>query len=116
MIGVYEFQDLSLAVDLFCWTYERSMNKYVVVMNSMGVPNPLRIQYRESLNQVVGLVIRRRLSAMQALEQLELTEDTAPGLKAMLLDELQKLQVHHGSRYRLDMNSVQAWINDGRPH
>lgn len=116
MIGVYEFQDLSLAVDLFCWTYERSMNKYVVVMNSMGVPNPLRIQYRENLNQVVGLVIRRRLSAMQALEQLELTEDTAPGLKAMLLDELQKLQVHHGSRYRLDMNSVQAWINDGRPH
>lgn len=116
MIGVYEFQDMSLAADLFCWTYERSMNKYVVVMNSMGVPNPLRIQYRESLNQTVGLVVRRRLSAAQALEQLELTEDNSPGLKAMLMDELQMLQVHHGSRYRLDMNSVQAWIQDGRPH
>lgn len=29
MLGVYEFQDVSLAVDLFAWTYRRSLNRYL---------------------------------------------------------------------------------------
>jgi hypothetical protein len=36
MLGVYEKQDVSLAVDLFDWTYQRSIVKYRAVLESVG--------------------------------------------------------------------------------
>lgn len=35
MIGVYEQCDVALAVDLFAWTYRRSLDKYKAVLASM---------------------------------------------------------------------------------
>lgn len=115
MLGVYEFRDVALAVDLFAWTYRRSMKKYVVVMESMGKPDPLRLRYRESLNDAIGLVVRDRKPVQAAVEELALTESTAPGFQAMLLDELKKLEEFNYARYRLTLSVTQAWIADGRP-
>lgn len=116
MLGVYEFRDVSRAVDLFAWTYRRSMKKYVVVMESMGAPNPLRLQYRAHLTEAVGLVVRNRKSAQAAIVELGLDDDQAPGFRAMLLDELNKLEVFNCARYRLTMNATQAWIDANRPY
>ncbi|MBD5802286.1 hypothetical protein AZOA_17120 [Azoarcus sp. Aa7] len=63
MLGVYEFRNVVLAVDLFAWTCRRSIKKYVVVMESMRTPDPLRLRYRESLTDAIGLVLRDRKSA-----------------------------------------------------
>ncbi|WP_206956624.1 Fic family protein [Trinickia acidisoli] len=116
MLGVYEFLDVSRAVDLFAWTYRRSMRKYVVVMESMAAPNPLRLRYREHLTEAIALVVRDRRSAQAAMEELGLTEDQAPGFQAMLLDELRKLEVFNCARYRLTLTATQAWIDANRPH
>lgn len=115
MLGVYEFLDVSRAVDLFAWTYQRSMKKYVVMMESIGAPDPLRLRYREHLTEALGLVVRDRKSAQAAMEELGLTDDQAPGFRAMLLDELQKLEVFNCARYRLTMTATQAWIDANRP-
>jgi hypothetical protein len=116
MLGVYEFLDVSRAVDLFAWTYRRSIKKYVVVMESMGAPNPLRLRYREHLTEAIGLVVRDRKSAKAAMAELGLTEVHAPGFQAMLLDELKKLEVFNCARYRLTLTATQAWIDANRPH
>jgi fido (protein-threonine AMPylation protein) len=116
MLGVYEFLDVSRAVDLFAWTYRRSMNKYVVVMESIGAPNPLRLRYREHLTEAIGLVVRDGKSAQAAMQELGLTEAEAPGFEAMLLDELKKLEVFNCARYRLTLTATQAWIDADRPH
>jgi fido (protein-threonine AMPylation protein) len=116
MLGVYEFRDVALAVDLFSWTYRRSMKKYVVVMESMGAPDPLRLRYRERLTDAIGLVVRDRKSAQAAVQELGLTEDTAPGFQAMLLDELKKLGEFNCARYRLSGPTTKAWIEADRPH
>jgi hypothetical protein len=116
MLGVYEFLDVSRAVDLFAWTYRRSIKKYVVVMESMGAPNPLRLRYREHLTEAIGLVVRDRKSAQAAVSELGLTDDQAPGFSAMLLDELKKLEVFNCARYRLTLAATQAWIDANRPH
>ncbi len=47
--GVYERLDASLAVELFEWTYRRSIEKYKVILESMGIPDPFRARYREHL-------------------------------------------------------------------
>jgi fido (protein-threonine AMPylation protein) len=116
MLGVYEFLDVSRAVDLFAWTYRRSIRKYAVVMESMGAPNPLRVQYRPHLTQAIGLVVRDRKTMQAALTEMGLTEEQAPGFEAMLLDELNKLEIFNCARYRLTLEATQAWIDANRPH
>ncbi len=115
MMGVHELQDVSLAVDLFARTYRRSMEKELVT-EPAGVPNPLRLHYREYLTSAIGLVVRGKKTAQAAVQDLELTEDQAPGLQAMLLDELKKLEVFNCARYRLTLTATQSWIDASRPY
>ncbi|PMS37450.1 Fic/DOC family protein [Trinickia symbiotica] len=115
MIGVYELRDVSLAVDLFEWTYRRSIDKYKVVLESMGVPDTMRLRYRQALSEAIGLVVRGRKAAVEAASELGLTEESAPGFSAILADELAKLEVFNCARYRLTMAETKAWIEAGRP-
>lgn len=115
MLGVYEFRDVALAVDLFDWAYRRSVKKYAVVLESMELPDPMRLKYREALNEAIGLIVRDKLTRAHALQKLEMTEANAPGFSALLTDELKKLEVFNCARYRLAMHITEAWISAGRP-
>ena len=116
MLGVYELRNVALAVDLFAWAYRRSLQKYAVVKDSLGVPDPVRVRYRESLTAALGLVVRDRKSARIAMEELGLTAQTAPGFQDLLLEELEKLETFNCARYRLTLSATQAWIAADRPH
>ena len=115
VLGVYEFRDVSIAVDLFDWTYRRSLKKYTVILESMGAPDPVRLRYREMLNEAVGLVVRDRKSIEATLAALDLTEVSAPGFHALFTDELKNLEVFNCARYRLTMTQTASWIAAGRP-
>lgn len=115
MMGVYEQQDVSMAVDLFAWTYRRSLKKYVVVLEAMGGPDPARLRYREALNDAMQLVVRERRTIPDVLAALRLEGPGDLPFRAMLADELQKLDVHNCARYRLGMRMTQDWIAAGRP-
>ena len=115
MVGVYEFQDVSLAVELFAATYRRSLKKYTVLRQSMGAPDPMRLRYRETLSDVIQLIVRDRRPMVEALAVSGLGEDTAPGFRALLEEELHKLAAHNCARYRLTLRATEAWIQAGRP-
>ncbi len=115
MLGVYELRDMALAVDLFSWTYQRSCQKYAVVLESMGIPNPLRLQHREHLNEAMALVVRERQPLNAALQTLGLTPQQAPGFAELLRDELHTLEAFNCARYRLTVRTTTDWIAAGRP-
>ena len=115
MMGVYEFCDVSMAVDLFAWTYRRSQAKYKVVLESMGSPDPFRIKHREALNDAVAQVVRGRKSLAEALALLGLPDADASKLHQVLVHELGALTAFNCARYRLGMTETQAWIDEGRP-
>ncbi|XAH22545.1 Fic family protein [Xylophilus sp. GW821-FHT01B05] len=115
MMGVYESCNVSMAVDLFEWTYRRSQAKYRVVQESMGSPDPFRIKYREALNEAIGLVVRSRTPVAKALAGLELPAEDAPRFQQLLAQELNALAVFNCARYRLGIKETQAWIDEGRP-
>lgn len=115
MIGVYECLDVSIAADLFAWTYRRSLKKYAVVFASIGTPDPLRLRYRETLNEVIGQIVRERKGLAEAMNMSRLTADSDPGFEELLLSELQKLDANNCARYRLTMRATEAWIDSGRP-
>jgi Fic family protein len=115
MIGVYERCDVALAVDLFAWTYRRSMDKYKAVLASMEAPDPVRLRHREDLNQAIVQVVLQRQTVAQAEALLKLDASLFPAFHALLTAELRQLGPHNGGRYRIAPRIVDAWIEDGRP-
>ena len=115
MMGVYEFCDVSMAVDLFNWTYRRSQAKYKVVLESMGSPDMFRVRYREALSEAVGQVVRGRKPVEEALAELGLPDEDTSKFQQLLVQELDVLAVFNCARYRLGIKETQAWVDDGRP-
>lgn len=115
MMGVYEQRDMAMAADLFVWVYRRSISKYGVMLEAMGVPDPVRLQYREVLNEAIGAVVRDRLTAGSVVAGLPLSEDEKRQFQPLLQAELDILALHNCARYRLTMRQVTEWIKAGRP-
>lgn len=115
MMGVYEACDVSMAVDLFDWTYRRSQTKYKVVSESLGSLDLFRVKYREALNEAVGRVVRSRQPMADAMAALGLPDEDASKFEQLLAQELNVLAVFNCARYRLGMQETQAWIGEGRP-
>lgn len=70
MLGVYERQDTTAAAELFEWTHRRSIQKYQAVTESMSGPGPLRALYRESLSDIVRLLVFEGTTLRAALAQV----------------------------------------------
>ncbi|WP_235579845.1 Fic family protein [Ramlibacter sp. Leaf400] len=115
MMGVYEFRDVSMAVDLFSWTYRRSQARYKVVLEAMGSPDPFRIRNRETLNEAVQKIVRDRGSVADAIAGLALPDPDREKFRRLLEAELKALAAFNCARYRLAMRDTQSWIDAGRP-
>lgn len=115
MIAVYECRDVSLAVDVFADAYGRSIAKYAEVLEVMGVPDPIRAYFRETLNVAIGSVVRDRVTAAEAVALLSLTSDREKLFVPILEDELRVLNLFNCARYRLTFKQMEQWISDGRP-
>ena len=50
-----------------------------------------------------------------ALAEVGLTEDMAPGFRARLEDELRKLAVHDCARFDLTLWEAEVWVKERRP-
>ena len=66
VLGVYELNKIDLLKDVFIWAYERSAARYAAVRQSLGEPDPFRLQHRAALRQIVGEVIRARMDRKAA--------------------------------------------------
>jgi Fic family protein len=115
MLGIYEQTDCSLAVDLFAATYRRSIRKYATLMESFGLPDPFRIQYREMLNQVIQQVVRQRIGLTTVILELGLPVEVSQELSDMARADLARLAEHNCARYRITLQQTANWIADGRP-
>ena len=114
MVGVYERLDPSLAVDLFAWTYRRSIRKYAVIIESLGAPDPFRLKYRDRLSTAVQHIVRDGKKAGQVIRGLKLPKGDEKKFATMLQSELQTLSIHNCARYVLSMQTVEKWITKGR--
>ena len=115
MLGVYEKLDVTLAVELFDWTYRRSIEKYQVVVDAMGAPDPLRVRYREQLSEAIQQVVFYGNEYKKALVDLDVPDADKKPFTEMLLAELDGLQTYNCARYRLPIKKTQEWIEQGRP-
>ena len=112
---MHECLDVTLAVELFEWTYRRSIEKYQVVVESMGGPDPMRLRYREQLGEAIRKIVYFGARLDQAVTSLSIPDADITVFNAMLKAELQYLEPYNCARYRLPIGKTQEWIDLGRP-
>ena len=115
VLGVYERRDVTIAAELFEWTYRRSMAKYKVILETMSAPDPFRAKYRGHLSEAVKEVVVLRRTMVSAIASLVLPEVDQLPFMGLLREELQSLEVYNCARYRLPIGKTQEWIQAGRP-
>ena len=115
VLAIYEQQDVSLAVELFEWTYRRSIDKYAAILEAMGAPDPFRVKYRELLGEAVRQDVTRAAAVPHLLPALGIDPADLDKFAQLLREELQHLETYNCARYRLGLALTDKWIAAGRP-
>lgn len=114
MMGVYELQDVTAAVDLFEFIYLRSIRKYSVLRASMAAPDPLRIQYRHGLNELMQGVVAHGQTLDEALSYVSVQPRDRKQLRAIAEKELHEMEEYNCARYGVTRGMTRRWIEAGR--
>ena len=115
VLGVYELNKIDLLKDMFIWAYERSAARYVAVRQSLGEPDPFRLQHRMALRQIVAEVIRARMDRKTAAAHVAkwVQDNVAPAdrerFKEMAESELLGLHEGNYARYEIRPAEFAAW-------
>jgi DNA-binding transcriptional ArsR family regulator len=115
VLGVYELNKIDLLKDVFIWAYERSAARYAAVRQSLGEPDPFRLQHRAALRDIVGEVIRARMDRKAATAHVAqwVQENVAPSDRERFREmaESELLGLHEGNyaRYEIRPAEFAAW-------
>jgi hypothetical protein len=120
MLGVYELNRIELLRDVFIWSYERSAARYAAVRQSLGEPDPFRLQYREALRSVVGEVVRGGMDRRAAAEHVaawvaaNVEQDDQEKFREVAEKELLGLHEGNFARYAIRPGEFAACVISGR--
>ena len=115
VLGIYELRRTDLLRDVFIWAYERSAARYAAVRQSLGEPDPFRLQYRSELREVVGGVVRSRMGRKKATVHVAVwTAEHIPVSDREQFREIAEselLGLHEGNfaRYQIRPSEFKAW-------
>lgn len=115
ILGVYELHRVDLLRDVFLWAYRRSAERFAAIRQSLGDPDPFRLQYRQQIRGLVAEIIRGQVSRRNALGHVttwtrqHIPEEDQERFREIVESEL--LAIHEGNfaRYRVRPSEFQAW-------
>jgi len=114
IIGVYELNRVELLRDVFLWAYERSAARYAALRQSLGEPDPFRLQYREAIRDLVGQIVTEALPPKDASRKIKAFADALPAQdqgKFIESVDTELLSLHEGNfaRYRIRPSAFKHW-------
>ena len=115
MIGIYELNKIDLLRDVFVWAYKRSCARYSAVHQSLGEPDPFRVQYRAQIADAVTHVVRAKLDKASAIGYVRGFAESQIPFKDqpsfIEVTETQLMSLHEGNiaRYQLRPSEFQSW-------
>lgn len=114
LLGIYEFNDISLLKDLFIWSYERSAHRYAALQKTLGEPDPFKLAYRDQIKAAVSHVVLNNIGMEQVNTALgKFLSGIAQSDQAKFIEavDMELLDLHEGniSRYRIKPSEFAAW-------
>ncbi|MDE2562845.1 MAG: Fic family protein, partial [Sphingomonadales bacterium] len=115
VLGVYELNKVALLRDVFIWAYERSADRYAAVRQSLGEPDPFRLQHREALRDVIHTVVTGRMDRKAAAAHIDgwsaanIVEAERGQFREIAEDELLGLHEGNFARYQVRPGEFAAW-------
>ena len=120
LLGIYERNRVELLRDVFCWAYERSCARYSAVRQSLGKPDPFRLQHRALIAQTIRQVVQARMNkpaaAAHILQQAAENLPEAERNKFIEIVETDLLNLHGGNiaKAQLSPREFEAWQAEWR--
>ena len=114
-IAVYELNRIELLRDLFVWAYQRSCARYSAIRQSLGEPDPFRLQYREQIKEVVAEVVRGGMDKRAASGWItgkasaDIPEHDRHRFSEIVETELSSLHEGNFARYYLRPDEFENW-------
>ena len=115
LLAVYELNRVELLRDVFVWAYERSCALYSRARKSLGEPDPLRMRYRNEMQQVIGEIVRHGMDKTQAVAAIRkraselISANDQPRFIEIIERELQSLHEGNIARFRLSLAEYERW-------
>jgi Fic family protein len=115
LLGIYELNRVELLRDVFAWAYERSCALYSTTRQTIGEPDPFRMQYRNAIKQVVSEVVRRGMNKTQAVSTIREQALSSIPLqdRPRFIETVERelLSLHEGNiaRYQLQPTDYERW-------
>jgi Fic family protein len=115
VLGIYELNKIDLLKDVYIWAYKRSAAQYAAVRQSLGEPDPFRLRYRTALREIIGEIIRRRMSRKDTDAHITAWADQKiePADRDQFRDVVatELLGLHEGNfaRYQIRPSEFIAW-------
>jgi hypothetical protein len=114
MIGVYELNRIELLKDVFLWAYDRSAARYAALRQSLGEPDPFRLQYRENMRDLIAGIVSQGIKPKEAAEKIKSAAKELPAQdqeKFVEAVETELLSLHEGNfvRYRIRPSEFKIW-------
>ena len=107
--GVYEFNRTELLADVYLAAYERSCQRYAVLVKSLPDPDPLRLRYRDEIRAMVrGIVVERRADLGDHLP-VDVDPATSTSLQAIIDAEVANLHEGNALRFGIRRSEFEAW-------
>ena len=115
MIGVYELNRVDYLRDVFVWAYKRSASRYGAVINSLGQPDPFRLQFRAAIGDFVREVVVGKMDKGEAARWIASGASAKVGAtnrtRFIEVVEMELLCLHEGNiaRFRLRPGEFAEW-------
>jgi len=115
VLAIYENNDISLLRDVFVFAYQRSIQTYAAVRQSLGEPDPFRIKYRVELGDVVSRIVTTPMARENVVQFLKpwcdenIPEEDRERFRTTVENELLALHEGNFARYRIRPSEFQTW-------
>lgn len=114
LLAVYELNRIELLKQVFINAYEKSAAKYAKLRQTIGEPNPFRIQYREQVRGPISTIIVSALTRTAAGNEINAAASGIPEQdrsKFIEAAETEILSLHEGNfaRYHATPSQFKEW-------
>lgn len=118
-LGVYEMTRIELLRDLYVWAYERSTKEYIALKQQLAEPDPMRLEYRNIIKQIIYQVITHPENdpedEIRKGLNTELVSTELENLTSLIIEELRRLHEGVLARYGLRPSQFKIWKNKQYP-